>query len=113
MAATIRSLTPYVLGLALLGVAVAGLLPGALSAACGLAGLVLIAVYALQRARSGELGHRHGLGQGPGYGGDGMQPPADGHHQHHGGHGHGGDGGWSGGDFGGGGGHGGGGHGGH
>lgn len=96
MAATIRSFTPYLVGLALLGVAVAGLLPGALDAACGIAGIVVMAAYGVQRARSGELGYRRGPG--PGYFDDGTLPPADGGHHHHGGHGgHGGDGGWFGG----------------
>src|SRR4051794_40542698 len=63
MAATIRSFAPYLLGIVLLGVAVAGLLPGVLDAVCGIAGIVLLAVYAVQRARSGELGYRRAVVQ--------------------------------------------------
>jgi hypothetical protein len=106
------ALVPYVIGLALIGVAVAGVVPGALAATLGVLGVALMTAYAYRFVRSGALGHGRPAG-GDGYLGDGDGAPAGHHGHHHGGHGHGDGGGWfGGGDFGGGG-HGGGGHGGH
>jgi hypothetical protein len=109
MASAIRAFAPYLAGLLLLGVAVARVLPGALDAACGIAGVLLMGVYAFATARSGALGHRRtGTGSEHPYLGDGASAGGGAGHDSHGGHGS--DGGWFGGDFGGG--HGGG-HGGH
>jgi uncharacterized membrane protein YgcG len=101
MDSSVRTFAPYVLGLVLIGVAVAGVVPAALAAAFGVLGVGLMAAYAFRVVRSGGLGGGHMYPEGtPGYWGDGSLGVGDVGH-HHGGHG---DGGWSGGDGGGGGG---------
>ena len=106
MESAARATVAYVVGIGLIGVAVAGLLPPVAGATVGVLGVGLMGLYALRVVRSGALGRR-GLSPAPttgSFGGGGSttgDPHTDGGSD---GGGWSGDGGWSGGDFGGGGG---------
>jgi ABC-type multidrug transport system fused ATPase/permease subunit len=72
---------------ALLALAVARVLPGALDAAAGIAGVALMAIYAFRSIRSGQLDPgRHPGAPSPLGVTDLGVPPAHGGHHHHGGH---------------------------